>query len=289
MVVTVAAPGTCGELVQGTIEGRPFLITCPVNVYSHVTVSRGGQTGAAGEKTRLAVARTLAYLGETGAELILRVQSALPVGKGMASSSADIAAACQAAAICCGRRLTADEIADIALAIEPTDGIVYPGIVMFDHLGGLIRRPLGPPPPLLIAVFDAGGEVNTQNFNQRRDLAALNAAKEAQVRRAAELVADGLRQGDCRLIGQGATLSAIANQAILPKPCLEPILEMAARFGAVGVNAAHSGTVLGLLFAPDDRERLAECVATVMSRCPGVAYWRTVELIGGGLTIVEES
>lgn len=287
MAVTVKAPGTCGELVQGTIGGRPFLITCPVNVYSSVTVDSGGPNGPAGEKTRLAVARTLAYLGQAVPHLTVRVQSGLPVGKGMASSSADIAAACQATALCCGRLLTADEIADIALAIEPTDGIVYPGIVMFDHIGGRIRRLLGEPPPLAIAVFDGGGEINTQCFNQRRDLAALNAAKERMVRQAAALVAQGLAQGDCRLIGEGATLSAVANQAILTKPCLEQMIDIAGRYGAVGVNAAHSGTVLGVLFAAADQARLPECITAVTAACPDLVYWRTVDMISGGLTIVE--
>lgn len=288
MGITVRAPGTCGELVQGTIGGRNFLITCPINVYSEVRIGfNQHQTSHIGEKTRTAVKKTLAYLQQPTADLDISVQSELPIGKGMASSSADIAAACQAAAQYFGRVLTADEIADIALAIEPTDGIFYPGIVMFDHVSGSIRRLLGAPPTIYIAVFDVGGEVNTQCFNQRNDLAALNAAKENLVQQAVELVTEGLRCGDSQMIGRGATLSAVANQTILYKPCLEKVIEIASRYGAVGVNAAHSGTVLGILFATGKYSHISSCITAVSAACPGIAYWRTVEMIAGGLTIVE--
>lgn len=31
----VRAPGTCGEFLQGSIDGQPFLVTCPINRYSY--------------------------------------------------------------------------------------------------------------------------------------------------------------------------------------------------------------------------------------------------------------
>ncbi|KYZ76721.1 GHMP kinase [Anaerosporomusa subterranea] len=288
MGITVKAPGTCGELVQGAINGQNFLITCPINVYSTVEIGFGQQqTSSIGDKTRTAVKKTLAYLQQSAAELTIAAKSELPIGKGMASSSADIAAACQATAQYFGRVLTADEIADIALAIEPTDGIFYPGIVMFDHVSGSIRRLLGAPPTIYIAVFDVGGEVNTQRFNQRDDLAALNAAKESLVQQAVELVTEGLRYGDSQMIGRGATLSAVANQTTLYKPCLEKVIEIAERYGAVGVNAAHSGTVLGILFPASERSQMSSCIKTVSAACSGITYWRIVEMISGGLTTVE--
>lgn len=288
MAIRVKAPGTCGELVQGTINGENFLITCPINVYSTVEICFGHQhTCCTKAKTRAAVNNTLAYLGNPTAELAITVHSELPIGKGMASSSADIAAACQATAQCFSRVLTADEIADIALAIEPTDGIFYPGIVMFDHVNGSIRRLLGDPPNLHIAVLDVGGEVNTLRFNQRNDLADLNASKEKMVEQAVELVTKGLRYGDSQMIGRGATLSAIANQTILYKPCLEEVAEIAERYGAVGVNAAHSGTVLGILFPTDELLKVSSCIAAVKMICPGMTYLGTVKMISGGLIIVE--
>ncbi len=290
MTATVRAPGSCGELVQGTLDGINFLITCPVDLYAEVAVTPGaaGPT-AAGDKTVAAVLRTWAYLGVVSERFTVAVTSDLPQGKGMASSSADIAAACLAAARAAGRSLTADEIADIALAIEPTDGIFFPGIAMFDHVRGLIRRPLGCPPPMSVLVFDAGGIIDTLEFNRRTDLAALNAAKEHEVRRAVDLVSRGLAAGDCALIGQGATISALANQAILAKPALPDVIAIARRHGAVGVNTAHSGTVLGILFPGRPAPAGAEaCRAEVVRACPALRFLRLTSLVPGGLTVTEE-
>lgn len=286
MGIKVKAPGSCGELVQGTIDGNHFLVTCPVDLFSEVELHPGDETlQHAGEKVIDAIERTFAYLGVSIDRYGITVKSELPVGKGMASSSADISAACQAAALTAGRFLTPDEIADIALAIEPTDGIFYPGIVAFDHVHGTIRRCIGSPPAMAIAVFDAGGEVDTVSFNQRIDLARLNAAKEPMVRAAFDLVAKGIAAGDCRMIGQGATVSARANQDILYKPCLETIIKISEEYQAVGVTAAHSGTVLGILFPPSAENGIQQCIYAVKETCPDIKYLKTVRLISGGLTV----
>jgi L-threonine kinase len=285
----VRVPGSCGELVQGTINGQNFLITCPINIFAEVTVTTaaGKSRLAGGEKTRQAVASTLAYLAQSEQALQVISRSKLPQGKGMASSSADISAACVATAVCLERVLTADEIANIALAIEPTDGVFYPGIVMFDHVHGRMRRSLGNPPAMLIAIFDTGGEVDTLHFNQRDDLVLLNAQKEPVVRQAVDLVIQGLATGNCNLIGQGATLSAVANQKILYKPDLPKIIQLSGQFGAVGVSVAHSGTVLGVLFPATCGANVAPCVQAIKAECPTVSYFDCAQLTAGGWLIVD--
>jgi L-threonine kinase len=39
------APGTCGEFVQGAIDGQDFLVNCPINLYSHATVYTSDRPG----------------------------------------------------------------------------------------------------------------------------------------------------------------------------------------------------------------------------------------------------
>jgi len=287
MKIKVRAPGSCGELVQGTVDGQNFLITCPVDIWSEVTVQSGANNIAAGEKTLEAVKKTWAYLGEAPDSFSVNVETTLPEGKGMGSSSADISAACQAAAMVVGKKLTIDEITDIALSIEPTDGVFFPGIVMIDHLGGTVRRLLGSCPPMTVAIFDIGGEVDTLQFNRRGDLGLLNKAKESEVRRAAELVTKGIETGNCDLIGQGATISAMANQDILFKACLPVIIGISQRFGAVGVNTAHSGTVIGILFPDNNTVDIDQCILAVQEDCPETAFLGTARLIDGGLMVVE--
>lgn len=73
-------------------------------------------------KARLARNKTLDYLGtKSYAKFCLTTE--LLTGKGMASSSADIASICQLTALSCKRILSQDEISKIATSIEPTDGI----------------------------------------------------------------------------------------------------------------------------------------------------------------------
>ncbi|MPM50786.1 L-threonine kinase [bioreactor metagenome] len=287
-MVTVKAPGSCGELVQGTINGANFLVTCPVNIYSEVAVIPAKQPSdkCDYDKVRTAVAKTLQYLNIKNIHFDFHISTQLPIGKGMASSSADISAACQAVAISQGKFLTPAEIADIALGIEPTDAIFYPGILMFDHVNGRIRHNLGAPPEIDIAVFDVGGEIDTLHFNQRNDLPALNRGKEEAVRMALDMVTKGLANGDINLIGQGTTLSAIANQSILFKPNLDGIINLSKQFNAAGVNVAHSGTVLGVLFARNS-QWLLPCVSAICKNYPEAKYLKTVKIISGGLQLWE--
>lgn len=286
----VSCPGSCGELVQGMLDGKHFLVTCPIDMFSVVSVTLSPfplPKSYAGPKTTEAVQRTLRYFGQTNYSFQVEIQSELPAGKGMASSSADIAAACMATAVCLGLPLTADEIASLALEIEPTDGVFYQGIMMLDHVKGSIRRALGMPPPLRIAVLDMGGEVDTVGFNKREDLNRLNQAKEPEVIRALQLVEEGIRQQDAAMIGAGATLSALANQSILHKSLLENLLNYSQRYGAVGVNVAHSGTVVGILFPPDNTDAAESCMREICSQNPELPSGKVVSLLPGGLTVLE--
>lgn len=284
MKVTVKAPGSCGELAQGTIDGKNFLITCPIDVYSEVTVTADAYTPLhIGSKALTAINKTKQYLQIQDYSFHVSVKSDLPLGKGMASSSADISATCQSIALSAGTLLTPDEIADIALSIEPTDGIFYPGIVLFDHVHGYLRQYLGNAIPMYIVIFDVGGEIDTLHFNKRHDLKELNQANECQVRQALDLISKGLATKDISLIGKGATISALANQKILFKPYLEEIIAIGLSWGAVGVNIAHSGTVVGVLFPINKLSNCPSCIEEINKCCTGVNYLRTVQFISGGL------
>lgn len=286
MRVTVKAPGSCGELAQGAIDGKSFLITCPIDVYSEVTatVCDNFIPLTIGSKAVLAIEKTLQYLQINNGNFHVSVKSELPIGKGMASSSADISATCQSIALSAGKFLTPDQIADIALSIEPTDGIFFPGVMLFDHITGQLRHSLGNAIPMHIAIFDVGGEIDTLHFNQRRDLKKLNHSKEMQVRQAMNLIMIGIATKDISLIGKGATISALANQSILFKPHLEDIINIALSWGAVGVNIAHSGTVVGVLFPINKMNQCPACIDEINKRCIGVKFLRTAQFISGGLT-----
>lgn len=281
---TVWLPGTCGELVQGAIDGQPFLVSCPIDVYARVTVELAPGAPLVGPadapKAAAALRAALAHYGALALGGRLAIRSPLPRGKGLGSSTADVAAAIYAAARALGRPMDPRTVAALAVSVEPTDSSLFPGLALFDHRAGRRYEPLGAAPPLELVVLDEGGTVDTLAYN-RRDLGALLAANEAQVREALALVRRGLVEGRSELLGRGATLSAQAHQCILPKRWLAPVLAAATAAGAVGVVTAHSGTVLGVLVDPA-RAALARVLAALREAAPACAVLFVCHLVDGG-------
>jgi len=282
-------PGTCGELVQGTLDGVAFHVTCPVDVYSTVTVELTSRPGVEHPPdSPKAGAGALAALEHLGARVGARVspRSDLPRGKGMGSSTADVAGAIVATALALGAELDPATVARLALSVEPTDGSIFPGIVVFDHRRGALYEPLGEAPSLHVAVLDFGGEVDTLRFNSV-DRTALLRSLEPEAAEALALVRRGMAEGRLDLLGRGATISAIANQRVLPKPELPAVLAFAESVGALGVNVGHSGTVLGVLLDPA-RHDVRQVAAIARRELPGLELALPCRLVGGGAVALAE-
>ena len=283
---SASAPGTCGELAQGMLDGVLCMVTCPIDMYSTATVelSRGdGRVMAPPDlpKACCAVRVTLDYLGARGMDAHLSVDSCLPRGKGMASSTADVSAAIVATAAAMGRELPPEQIAEIALGVEPSDGVMFPDVAVFDHRQGRVARSLGPPPPMRVLILDFGGSVDTLEFN-RSDRDEVLRSLGPRMKEAVSLIEEGIQRGDPLRIGRGATVSAQANQQVMFNPQLEPVLELSREMGAVGVNAAHSGTVIGMLFR-DDSPLVEEAAAKARQRLPGLQSALGRRIVGGGV------
>jgi len=280
------APGTCGELVQGSINGRDFLITCPIDLWSKFSIFYTDHTDHLNQqkifpKATQAIRKACEEKGATADEIGFVRESDLPIGKGMGSSTSDIVAAYGATCRLLGVKIDADEIADMALAIEPSDGLMYPGICLFDHRKGLWREPLGEAPPLDVIIIDPGGEVDTLEFNSKKDLQILNAKKEQEIIKAHDYVKEGIAEKDSEKIGRGATISAIANQEVLFKSYLEDIIKLSKQFKAMGVNVAHSGTVIGILLA-EIGPHVIEAAEYIQKKFPQFKIY-TSKVISGGI------
>ncbi|MCZ4093714.1 GHMP family kinase ATP-binding protein [Sinorhizobium psoraleae] len=159
--------GTFGELLQGRLpvgfapRDPHFLITMPIALFSRahfipiagtrcVTVYPSHKFKA----KRLAEDLVIA-LGVTGGILLL--QSELPEGKGMASSSADLVATARSIACCFKRRVRTSLIEKLMAEIEPSDGVMYPGVVAYQQRACSLLSFLGQMPPLAIVGIDEGG------------------------------------------------------------------------------------------------------------------------------------
>jgi L-threonine kinase len=261
--------GTCGELAQGQFDsGEDFLITLPVDMWAEMRVTidvNSSEVRGNIEKTKtiLAIRKTLDYLGFANFGATFQSQSDLPEGKGMASSSADIVAACRAVSAALKLPLSAEEISRIAISIEPTDGVMYEGSVCYNHREGSLLETFGNLPPFNLLVLDLGNQVDTVAFNHPPK--NYTTAERDKINQAYELIKSGIQMQDLAQIGLGATLSAEVNQRILVKPHFERIASIARAHGASGICAAHSGTVLGLLFAPRASHRIATARRSILN------------------------
>lgn len=257
--VIVKTPGTCGELVQGIIGNNNFLITCPVNLFSYVKVSiprmnKGINCRPSTKwKSKKAVEETLKLFNEKNVSIDLRIKSEIPLGKGMASSTADIIGSCIGTAKLVNRKISEYEIAKIALSIEPSDGTMFKGIVLFDYLKGDIVKHLGYAPDMKILALGTGGTIDTIKFNTK-NYKKIRSTQEKEIEKAAELIEQGIKGKNCFFIGEGATTSAILNQRILFKQELDDLIKISKELNAFGVCVAHSGTVIGILLPIDFTE-----------------------------------
>lgn len=286
----VKVPGSCGELIQGYKDNSNFLISCPIDIYSTVKVKTLSkkediQISKRKDKTKKALKKLLKYYNSDITGLKVEISSQLPESKGLGSSTADITAALLAAFLVMDREIDLRVIKDIAIEVEPTDATFLQGISLFDHIEGRFLNYLGEIEPIPLMVFDYGGEVDTLDFNMRTDLFQLNKNKADKVNEAYSLIKKGIEQKDSKLIGQGATLSSLANQNILNKPGLEHLVDLLKeQAGFLGINTAHSGTVIGIMVS--DKKYFNDISQIVELEYPELNLLFKTKIINGGYKII---
>lgn len=286
MQVTVKVPGSCGELIQGMMGEVNFLVTCPVNCYSLVSIKKnksGNISVNVSGKIKLlsAVRETIKMYNldnESGYEIIL--ESDLPIGKGMASSTADMTAAIIATGIINNKYLSENEIAKILLKIEPSDGIFYQGVVAFDHIHGSYYEKVGDAFKANFLIYDYGGEVDTIRFNSDPDLKKKNIEKIPVIEKAYFMIKESFVNKDIKKLGEAITLSSLENQKILYKENLEDIIKLAYSCDAYGVNIAHSGTLIGIL--NDEKTQTENLKTTIKEKYPKLTLLGNFQMVNGG-------
>ena len=284
---TARAPGVCGVLAQGVLGEMPFSVTCPVDFFSRVRVElRPGPPKVSApegyEKTVAAVRRTLMHLRRAKVRADVRVSSPIPRGRGLGSSSADLSAAIAATALALGEEIGAYDIAQIALSVEPTSGVMMPGLALFDHRAGMVRQSIGPPPPMEIVALDFGGSSRSDLGGNSRQWIEVNDRTEE----ALSLIRRGVSEKSPALVGQGATIAAEAASRLEPRPRLEEVARFAREVGAVGVNGGQNAGVTGVLL--DATERRGKSTYIKAKRAfPDAETVYHFRLLSGGVQTVE--
>ncbi|WP_244420565.1 kinase [Mesorhizobium japonicum] len=270
-VGTAIAIAHHGELIQGVFkddDGRLHrgLVTLPIaGLRSEARFDRSDGDAVVvtpDHKIKAAAAArlTLDFLNVTGGGA-LTLQSSIPVGHGYGSSTADVVAAIRAVAAALNVQLRPSSIARLAVSAErASDAIAFDdhAVLFAQREGRVIENFAGSLPPLLLLGFKANGGVPVDTLQlppARYDSAEI---QEFGVLRA--LVARAVRLQDPHLLGRAASASAVISQRHLPKQGFDEIADIAERAGACGVQVAHSGSLLGLifdLFTPNLKRRAA--------------------------------
>nr|WP_113867686.1 GHMP kinase [Brenneria salicis]NMN92125.1 threonine kinase [Brenneria salicis ATCC 15712 = DSM 30166]RBP61115.1 threonine kinase [Brenneria salicis ATCC 15712 = DSM 30166]RLM29811.1 GHMP kinase [Brenneria salicis ATCC 15712 = DSM 30166] len=242
-------PASCGELIQGWILGGEKLISCPVDWFSHVSVTEGRPDDTERPRMRRMLNHVIAHLGlpvDIGRGLRIQFDSTIPVAKGMASSTADIAATAQATARHLGVTLDESRLATLCVQLEPTDSTVFRQLTLFDHQTAATQIACGWQPALDILLLESPHTLATADYHRVDRRASLLGNADA-LNKAWCLFCSAVEKQDRARLGEACTLSAIASQQTLTKPAFSDLLAVVEDSGIYGLNVAHSGSVAGLL------------------------------------------
>ncbi|MET8676727.1 kinase [Streptomyces sp. NPDC004647] len=276
--------GTFGELLQGVLpeEDGDFLVTLPVARWTRATFRQDpGSMDVAvrpsHKRKALQLARMITDEALQSPGGLLTVNSVIPEGKGLASSSADLVATARAVGQALNIAMPASRIERLLARIEPTDGVLYPAIVAFHHRTVRLRAVLGSLPAMAVVGIDEGGAVDTVDFN--RIPKPFTAADRHEYVRLLDRLADAIRSRDLAEVGTVATRSALMNQALRHKWSLEPMREICREVGGLGVAVGHSGTTLGVLLDTGDpayTHRVTAAAQACSELAGNVAVYRTL-------------
>ncbi|MEV5210950.1 kinase [Micromonospora sp. NPDC053740] len=279
-----SAFGTFGELLQGVLpeDDGDFLVTLPIARWAMARFefhpqSRELQVRPPHKTKALRlISMILKDVGQPAGGS-LKIDSVLPEGKGLASSSADLVATARAVANALDEPMPPERIESYLFKIEPTDGVLYPSVVAYHHRSVRLRARLGSLPSMAVVSIDEGGQVDTVAFNNiakpftagdKRTYAAL-----------LDRITEAVTRRDLAEVGRVATTSAWMNQPLRYKWSLEAMTRICDSVDGLGVVVGHSGTTLGILLdtaAPDCPGQLATAAQACQKLAGNVTVYRTL-------------
>lgn len=290
--VRVETPGTCGEYIQGWYDGNPCLVSSPIDRYSRITIAEGpGNLETLKPKTQKqveAVLRRFAIPQREKEHLRFTMTSDIPLEKGMASSTADIAGMAAGLSAYFGLDLTQADIGSLCTGIEPSDNLMFERLNLFNHISGSVLKEFEGTVEADIIIIDFHGGIDTMTFNETQDDYSPD-----DLDAFAEIVAQfekGVRTKSLKDIGAACTKSALLNQKRLKKNYLDCLIKLSRDFGGLGTVIGHSGTVIGVMYDKADFQQ-DSFLRAVKQVVPESAYADLYQnrLIPGGIKITTDA
>lgn len=249
MEAVVHYPASFGEIIQGKINDKDILCSCPINLFTKVKVFESKEPSL--KYNHLKSSRFLSnLLTEWGYEDYIKnfdieIKSNIPEGKGFASSTADLCGVYYSLLKLFNKKYEEDEIIRNCINIEPTDSIIFKDMTIFDYKEGKYKKKIGSYCEFNILVFEGSRIVDTVEFN-KKPLPPLSNIEDL-----AEKLIKGIENRDIKTIAYCATESIIRNERRLSYPILSLVLKIKDEIGGDGIIGAHSGDALGIIYEGD--------------------------------------
>ncbi|GGW92794.1 hypothetical protein GCM10010297_12790 [Streptomyces malachitofuscus] len=252
--------GTLGELYQGPLRAGTdpeiAVVSFPVDRHSWVyftpraTVD-SSRSPALGEKSAQAARLFLDHYGLALPPGDWRTHSELPVGVGMASSTADIVATLRCLFRVFSLPYDTNVVLGVLAGIERADSVFLDEFALYLSGRHRVVRRLGPDIGFHTAYVTEPGTVDTaavtplllHHYRRRGE----------EYQRCLTDLLKGFDSGDPAAVARAATTSAALSQEVLPKATFGSLQAHREGFGADGVFVAHTGCLVGYLFASRPR------------------------------------
>ncbi len=204
--------------------------------------------------------------------------SRIPLGAGMGSSTADLALIASGLYRLAGERSSPEKLARLLPRLEPTDSTIFSEITIFEqNYGSSWQRLGGISGGFKVLALRRPGSINTLSSRRFRQ-------QPPDLHGCFELLKRAIEKDSLRLLGRAATFSAKRWSDRLEYPALEEIIDLALSCGFAGINAAHSGSILGAIFREDEAD--IEKFNALLERrglSPLYPCRRTYRAVGGGI------
>lgn len=252
MEFTVNYPGSFGEILQGKVNDRDLLLSCPVDIYTKVKIFESNNIDKKyNNKKSAAFLSNILELwgyGKYDSTIDIEIDSKIPYGKGLASSTADLCGVYYCLLKMFNKEFNEVELMEQCIKIEPTDSIIFKEMTLFDYKKGLYRKQMGKYIAYNILAFEGNKVVDTVEFNSK------NLIPLSDVDDLIPTLKEGIKEKSLEKISYVSTESIIRNQKRLYYDFLDKILDIKNKTKGLGIMGAHSGNVLGIIY--EDEEKL---------------------------------
>ncbi len=256
MEATTIYPGSIGEIIQGKLQGKDVLLSCPVNLFTKVRLFESSKPVNIFENPKCYnFLRNIAEewgMEDYAAHMDIEIFTEIPKGKGFASSTADLCALYYSMLKLFNKKFNEEELIKGCLKIEPTDSIIFKKMTVFDYKKGSFYKEIGEYIEFHLLVFEGENVIDTVEFNKKI------LPEQSGIEDILEILKEGIAKKDINTIAFAATESILRNQHRLKYDILPEIIRIKNITGGLGIVGAHSGDALGIIY--DDEERLDKAV-----------------------------